>query len=126
MYKIFNKSVETYIICIFDDEKLGKQIVEEVTGKKTSEDNLLEVTEEQRDKIQELYAERNTDVVEKEPEIPAPVDNTKIEELEEIVKEKSEQLDLIKKDLDKEKSKNATIMLGLMDTNNRLRELEGK
>lgn len=66
MYKIFNKSVNGYITCIFNDKKLGKQIVEEVTGKKTSEDNLLEVTEEQRNKIQELYAERNTDVVEED------------------------------------------------------------
>lgn len=125
MYKIFNKSANGYITCIFKDKKLGKQIVEEVTGKKTTESNLLEVTEEQRDMIQKLYSERNTDVVE-EPEIPAPVDNTKIEELEEMIKEKSEQLNVVKKDLDKEKSKNATIMLGLMDTNNRLRELEGK
>lgn len=93
MYKIFNKSANSYITCIFADKKLGKQIVEEVTGKKTTEDNLLEVTEEQRDKIQELYAERNTDVVE-EVEIKEDVTDELTQQIVEL------KLDNMKKEQD--------------------------
>lgn len=73
-------------------------------------------------KWEETATEEEIKEFNKVPEIG----KTELELLEEIVKEKSQQLDLVKKDLDKEKSKNATIMLGLMDTNNRLRELEAK
>lgn len=94
MYKIFNKSANGYITCIFNDKKLGKQIVEEVTGKKTSEDNLLEVTEEQRNKIQELYAERNTDVVEEDEEIENNVTDELTQQIVEL------KLDNMKKEQD--------------------------
>lgn len=50
------------------DRNLGFKIVEEVTGKKGTVENPVLVTEEERDKIIELYAERNNDPVEKPKE----------------------------------------------------------
>ena len=53
------------------DRNLGFKIVEEVTGKKGNIENPVLVTEEERDKIIKLYAERNNDPVEK-PKVAEP------------------------------------------------------
>lgn len=53
------------------DRNLGFKIVEEVTGKKGTVENPVLVTEEERDKIIELYTERNNDPVEK-PKVAEP------------------------------------------------------
>ncbi len=53
------------------DRNLGFKIVEEVTGKKGNIENPVLVTEEEREKIIELYAERNNDPVEK-PKVAEP------------------------------------------------------
>lgn len=53
------------------DRNLGFKIVEEVTGKKGDIENPVLVTEEERDKIIKLYAERNNDPVEK-PKVAEP------------------------------------------------------
>ena len=67
------------------DRNLGFKIVEEVTGKKGSIENPVLVTEEERDKIIKLYAERNNDPVEKPKEEVKPDAAKKIEkELEEF------------------------------------------
>lgn len=43
------------------DKNLGFDIVEEVTGKRGTEENPTVVTDEQREKIHRLYEERNHD-----------------------------------------------------------------
>lgn len=53
------------------DRNLGFKIVEEVTGKKGTVENPVLVTEEEREKIIELYAQRNNDPVEK-PKVAEP------------------------------------------------------
>lgn len=53
------------------DRNLGFKIVEEVTGKKGNIENPVLVTEEERDKIIKLYAERNNDPKEK-PKVAEP------------------------------------------------------
>lgn len=53
------------------DRNLGFKIVEEVTGKKGTVENPVIVTEEEREKIIELYAQRNNDPVEK-PKVAEP------------------------------------------------------
>lgn len=53
------------------DKNLGFKIVEEVTGKKGTVENPVIVTEEEREKIIELYAQRNNDPVEK-PKVAEP------------------------------------------------------
>lgn len=50
------------------DRNLGFKIVEEVTGKKGTVEHPVLVTEEEREKIIKLYAERNNDPVEKPKE----------------------------------------------------------
>lgn len=50
------------------DKNLGFKIVEEVTGKKGTVEHPVLVTEEEREKIIKLYAERNNDPVEKPKE----------------------------------------------------------
>lgn len=67
------------------DRNLGFKIVEEVTGKKGTVENAVIVTEEEREKIIKLYAERNNDPVEKPKEEVEPDAAKKIEkELEEF------------------------------------------
>lgn len=66
MYKIMQSGCE--IIWEPLDKNLGFKIVEEVTGKKGDIENPVLVTEEERDKIIKLYAERNNDPVEKPKE----------------------------------------------------------
>lgn len=67
------------------DRNLGFKIVEEVTGKKGTVENPVIVTEEEREKIIELYAQRNNDPVEKPKEGVEPDAAKKIEkELEEF------------------------------------------
>lgn len=67
------------------DKNLGFKIVEEVTSKKGTVDNPVIVTEEERDKIIKLYAERNHDPVEKPKEEVEPDAAKKIEkELEDF------------------------------------------
>lgn len=68
------------------DRNLGFKIVEEVTGKKGTVEHPVLVTEEERDKIIKLYAERNNDpVVKPKEEEVAPDAAKKIEkELEEF------------------------------------------
>lgn len=53
------------------DRNLGFKIVEEVTGKKGNIEHPVLVTEEERDKIIELYAQRNNDPKEK-PKVAEP------------------------------------------------------
>lgn len=53
------------------DRNLGFKIVEEVTGKKGTVENPVIVTEEEREKIIKLYAERNHDPKEK-PKVAEP------------------------------------------------------
>lgn len=53
------------------DRNLGFKIVEEVTGKKGTVEHPVLVTEEERDKIIKLYAERNNDPKEK-PKVAEP------------------------------------------------------
>ncbi|NMW85507.1 hypothetical protein HKO22_07145 [Peptoniphilus sp. AGMB00490] len=80
MYKIIQCGCE--IIWEPQDRNLGFKIVEEVTGKKGTVDNPVLVTEEEREEIHRLYAERNNDPVEKPKE---EVEPNKIEkELEEF------------------------------------------
>lgn len=67
------------------DRNLGFKIVEEVTGKKGDIENPVLVTEEERDKIIKLYAERNNDPVEEPVEEVEPDAAKKIEkELEDF------------------------------------------
>lgn len=66
MYKIMQSGCE--IIWEPQDRNLGFKIVEEVTGKKGTVENPVLVTEEERDKIIKLYAERNNDPAEKPKE----------------------------------------------------------
>ncbi|MBS4881879.1 MAG: hypothetical protein KHZ82_02315 [Peptoniphilus harei] len=83
MYKIIQSGCE--IIWEPQDRNLGFKIVEEVTSKKGTVDNPVIVTEEERDKIIKLYAERNHDPVEKPREEVKPDAAKKIEkELEEF------------------------------------------
>lgn len=83
MYKIIQSGCE--IIWEPLDRNLGFKIVEEVTGKKGTVENPVLVTEEERDKIIKLYAERNNDPVEKPKEEVEPDEAKKIEkELEEF------------------------------------------
>ncbi len=69
MYKIMQSGCE--IIWEPLDRNLGFKIVEEVTGKKGNIENPVLVTEEERDKIIKLYAERNNDPKEK-PKVAEP------------------------------------------------------
>lgn len=69
MYKFIQSGCE--IIWEPLDKNLGFKIVEEVTGKKGNIENPVLVTEEERDKIIKLYAERNNDPVEK-PKVAEP------------------------------------------------------
>ncbi|MCI5643847.1 MAG: hypothetical protein MR285_07045 [Peptoniphilus sp.] len=83
MYKIIQSGCE--IIWEPLDKNLGFAIVEEVTGKKGNAENPVIVTEEERDTINRLYAERNHDPVEKPKEEINPDAAKKIEkELEEF------------------------------------------
>lgn len=66
MYKIIQSGCE--IIWEPQDRNLGFKIVEEVTGKKGTVENPVLVTEEEREEIHRLYAERNNDPVEKPKE----------------------------------------------------------
>lgn len=61
MYKLWNDSANGYITWGPPDLNLAKTIVEEVTGKKTSLEDPVQVTEDQVEKIHELYGERNHD-----------------------------------------------------------------
>ena len=61
MYKLWNDSANGYITWGPPDLNLAKTIVEEVTGKKTSLEDPVQVTEDQVEKIHELYEERNHD-----------------------------------------------------------------
>ncbi|MET3616716.1 hypothetical protein ABID14_000336 [Peptoniphilus olsenii] len=67
MYKYIQSGCE--IIWQPRDKNLGFEIVKEVTGIKGDEEHLTVVDNEQRDKIQKLYAERNHDIVEETEEI---------------------------------------------------------
>lgn len=69
MYKIMQSGCE--IIWEPLDKNLGFKIVEEVTGKKGTVEHPVLVTEEEREKIIKLYAERNNDPVEK-PKVAEP------------------------------------------------------
>lgn len=83
MYKIIQCGCE--IIWEPQDRNLGFKIVEEVTGKKGTVEDPVLVTEEEREKIHKLYAERNNDPVEKPVEEVEPDAAKKIEkELEEF------------------------------------------
>ena len=83
MYKFIQSGCE--IIWEPLDKNLGFKIVEEVTGKKGTVENPVLVTEEEREKIIKLYAERNHDPVEKHKEEVEPDAAKKIEkELEEF------------------------------------------
>lgn len=67
------------------DRNLGFKIVEEVTGKKGTVENPVLVTEEEREEIIKLYAERNNDPIEKPKEEVEPDTAKKIEkELEDF------------------------------------------
>lgn len=70
MYKFIQSGCE--IFWEPQDRNLGFKIVEEVTGKKGTVDNPVIVTEEERDKIIKLYAERNNDPIEKPKEEVKP------------------------------------------------------
>lgn len=61
MYKLWNDSANGFITWGPPDLNLAKAIVEEVTGKKTSMEDPVQVTEDQVEKIHELYGERNRD-----------------------------------------------------------------
>lgn len=61
MYKLWNDSANGFITWGPPDLNLAKAIVEEVTGKKTSMEDPVQVTEDQVEKIHELYEERNND-----------------------------------------------------------------
>ena len=82
MYKIMRSGCEITWQPL--DKNLGFAIVQEVTGKKGTVDNPVIVTEEQAEKIRDLYEERNNDP--KEPAVePQPDPTSKIEkELEEF------------------------------------------
>lgn len=67
MYKLWNDSANGYITWGPPDLNLAKAIVEEVTGKKTSMEDPVQVTEDQVEKIHELYGERNHDPKSVEP-----------------------------------------------------------
>lgn len=83
MYKFIQSGCE--IIWEPLDKNLGFKIVEEVTGKKGTVENPVLVTEEEREEIHRLYAERNNDPVEKPKEEVEPDAAKKIEkELEEF------------------------------------------
>ncbi|VFB17184.1 Uncharacterised protein [Urinicoccus massiliensis] len=72
MYKLWNDSANGFITWGPPDLNLAKAIVEEVTGKKTSMEDPVQVTEDQVEKIHELYGERNHDpksVEEKDKEV---------------------------------------------------------
>lgn len=77
MYKIIQSGCE--IFWEPQDRNLGFKIVEEVTGKKGTVDNPVIVTEEEREEIIKLYAERNNDPVEKPVEEVEPDAAKKIE-----------------------------------------------
>lgn len=77
MYKVIQCGCE--IIWEPLDKNLGFAIVEEVTGKKGTAENPVIVTEEERGKINRLYAERNHDPVEKPKEEINPDIAKKIE-----------------------------------------------
>lgn len=66
MYKYIKDGCE--IIWEPNDKNLGIEIVREVTGKTSSQENLVEVNEIQREKITRLYEERNHDPVEDQEE----------------------------------------------------------
>lgn len=81
MYKIIQSGCE--IIWEPQDRNLGFKIVEEVTGKKGTVENPVLVTEEEREEIHKLYAERNNDPVEEtevEPDVASKIEK----ELEEF------------------------------------------
>ena len=83
MYKIIQSGCE--ILWEPQDRNLGFKIVEEVTGKKGTVENPVIVTEEEREEIHKLYAERNNDPVEETEEEITPDAAKKIEkELEEF------------------------------------------
>lgn len=83
MYKIMQSGCE--ILWEPQDRNLGFKIVEEVTGKKGTVENPVLVTEEEREEIHKLYAERNHDPVEEPNEEVKPDAAKKIEkELEEF------------------------------------------
>lgn len=84
MYKIMQSGCE--IIWEPLDRNLGFKIVEEVTGKKGDIEHPVLVTEEEREKIIELYTQRNNDPKEKpKGEVIAPDVAKKIEkELEDF------------------------------------------
>ena len=75
------------------DKNLGIQIVSEVTNQRKADKNgYVEVTEEERIRIQELYEERNTD--------PTPVEPVNPNASETLTKQI---VDLKMKDLEKDK-----------------------
>lgn len=82
MYKIKENGIE--IVWQPIDKNLGFAIVQEVTGKKGTEEKPVLVDKEQAERIRNLYKERNDDP--KEPSVePKPDPNAKIEkELEDF------------------------------------------
>lgn len=70
MYKLWNESANGYITWQPPDNQLAADIVKEVTGKSTSMEDPVEVTEEQVTQIHKLYEERNHDPVDMPPVTP--------------------------------------------------------